>query len=183
MASELTVQTIKAPTSGGNANKILIGSGQILHAPGHVIQVKNDTSTTAVVNSSQAYTDMGLSVIITPNSATNYFWVMFEGHFSSGNTTSSKGYGFNIHKNGTAVTGSPNDGVNPSDAPYDFYMDNASNRFFRRDSKIYYAATGTTSAVTFTAQFTGYNYSSQGDVTLGMSNETQHTLTVMEIAG
>jgi len=38
MASELTVQTIKAPTSGGNANKILIGSGQTLIQTGSVIQ-------------------------------------------------------------------------------------------------------------------------------------------------
>ncbi len=32
MASELTVQTIKGPTSGGNANKILVPSGHTLDA-------------------------------------------------------------------------------------------------------------------------------------------------------
>ncbi len=56
MASELTVQTIRGPSSGANANKILLGSGQQiiapaggLVAPGQVIQVqhyKNNTATT-----------------------------------------------------------------------------------------------------------------------------------------
>jgi len=40
MASEIIVQTIKGPTSGANANKVIIPSGQTLHAPGHVIQVQ-----------------------------------------------------------------------------------------------------------------------------------------------
>ena len=43
MASELTVQTLRGPTSGTNANKVLIPSGQTLHAPGHVIQVVSTT--------------------------------------------------------------------------------------------------------------------------------------------
>ena len=43
MASELTVQTIKGPTSGGNANKILLGSGQNLIAPGHVVNVATES--------------------------------------------------------------------------------------------------------------------------------------------
>tara|TARA_B100001113_G_scaffold350330_1_gene347281 strand:- start:73 stop:648 length:576 start_codon:yes stop_codon:yes gene_type:complete len=34
MASELSVQTIKGPTSGGNANKILVPSGQTLKLSG-----------------------------------------------------------------------------------------------------------------------------------------------------
>ena len=40
MASELTVQTLRGPTSGANADTVLIPSGQTLHAPGHVIQVQ-----------------------------------------------------------------------------------------------------------------------------------------------
>ena len=40
MASELTVQTLRGPTSGANADTVLIPSGQKLYAPGHVIQVQ-----------------------------------------------------------------------------------------------------------------------------------------------
>lgn len=51
MASELTVQTLRGPTSGANANTVLIPSSQTLHAPGHVIQVTtyriNDASASA----------------------------------------------------------------------------------------------------------------------------------------
>ena len=44
MASELTVQTIKGPTSGANANTVLVPSGHNLHVPGHVIQGKSGTT-------------------------------------------------------------------------------------------------------------------------------------------
>ena len=173
MASIIKVDTLQkpdgtAPTAGD------LG----IDTAGTVLQVKSDISSTQVTNSTDGWTDMGLSVTITPSSATSYFWVILEGHFSSQNSTQSKGYGFNIYKDGTAVTTSPNDAAN---RPYDFYQD-GTGRFFNRDSKVYYAVTGTTSSVTFTGKFTGYNYSTQGDVKLGTSSETQHTLTVMEIS-
>ena len=44
MASELIVQTIQGPSSGANANKVIIPSGHTLSAAGHVIQVKTFTS-------------------------------------------------------------------------------------------------------------------------------------------
>ena len=51
MASELTVQTLKGPTSGANANKVIIPSGQTLYAPGHVVNVQHYTSGTLSTNS------------------------------------------------------------------------------------------------------------------------------------
>jgi hypothetical protein len=55
MASELTVQTLRGPTSGANANTILIPSGQVLDASagfvapaGSVIQVVEATRTTVL---------------------------------------------------------------------------------------------------------------------------------------
>lgn len=47
MASELTVQTLRGPTSGANADTVLIPSGQTLHAPGHVIQYAYNTPVNA----------------------------------------------------------------------------------------------------------------------------------------
>ena len=38
--STLQVENLIGPTSGSNANKVIIPSGQTLHAPGHAIQVK-----------------------------------------------------------------------------------------------------------------------------------------------
>ena len=51
MASELTVQTLRGPTSGANADTVLIPSGQTLHAPGHVIGIAHAVSTTITTNS------------------------------------------------------------------------------------------------------------------------------------
>jgi len=58
MASEITVQTIKGPTSGANANKVIIPSGQTLDASngfvapsGHVIGVAHAVSPAITVNS------------------------------------------------------------------------------------------------------------------------------------
>ena len=51
MASEITVQTIKGPTSGANANKVIIPSGQTLSAPGHVIGVAHAVSSPMTINS------------------------------------------------------------------------------------------------------------------------------------
>ena len=174
MTSIIKVDQIQTP-SGTVPTAADLG----LNVAGSVLQVKNDTSTTQVVNASQGWTNAGLSLTITPQSATNYFWVMFEGYFSSPDTTSDKGYGFNIYANNSSVTSSANDGF---DRPYDFYQDGA-GRFFNRDTKVYYGLTGTTSPVTWTVKFTGYNYGSQGNVVLNLDSESQHSITVMEIAG
>lgn len=72
MASELTVQTIKGPSSGGNANKILIPAGQELHAPGHVVQMQTSAmSGTSNQSTSTSYVDTGLNLNITPKFATS----------------------------------------------------------------------------------------------------------------
>ena len=81
MASELTVQTIKGPTSGGNANKILVPSGHTLDASaatlvpstGQVLQYKSNTSTGYTSHSSTSFTASNLKIDITPKSASSYF--------------------------------------------------------------------------------------------------------------
>ena len=167
--------------SGISATKLTTGTLPAARLPtGTVLQVLGDMNTEEVTNSIQGFTDTGLTVTLTPSSSTNYFLVMFEGHFTSQNTTSAKGFGVNIYKDGTAVTGSPQD---TSDRVYDWYQDDSANRYFIRQGKTYYAQTGTTSAVTFTVSFSGYLYSSGGDVVLGTNDETQHTLIVYEIQG
>ena len=39
MSGTIVVQNIQGPTSGANANKVIIPSGQQLYAPGHILQV------------------------------------------------------------------------------------------------------------------------------------------------
>ena len=72
MASELIVQTLKGPTSGANANKILIPSGQTLSAAGHVVAVYKAFSNTMQTISSLSLTNItDLSITMTPKDANN----------------------------------------------------------------------------------------------------------------
>ncbi len=95
MASEIIVNTIKAPTTGANANKVIIPSGVTLDASGgglttpsgHIIQVVTDrTSGSAIGTTSTSYVDSGVGVSITPKFATSK--ILIEACFTS---TSSQG--------------------------------------------------------------------------------------------
>jgi hypothetical protein len=80
MASELIVQTLKGPTSGANANKVIIPSGQTLDASvggftpasGQIIQVVRSQDTGATIQTtSTSHSDTGWSVDITPTSTSS----------------------------------------------------------------------------------------------------------------
>jgi hypothetical protein len=79
MASEITVQTIKGPTSGANANKIIVPSGQTLDASagtlnpsaGQVVQIKQNTYSTWTTTTSTNWGSTGLTCPITPKFSTS----------------------------------------------------------------------------------------------------------------
>jgi len=161
MASELRVDRI-IPVSG-----VPTGGG------GGIIQMKHSVVETQVVVNTNTWTTTGNSVTITPKSASNYFYVFFEGQFAM-DANGAQGYGLNIYKDGVAVTTSPNDGG----SPYDFYKDET--RLYNRACKMYFAQCGTTSAVTFDVRFRPYN--NQNTISC-YSSETQQNLIVMEVSG
>jgi len=88
--STLHVENLKGLSSGGNANKIIVPSGQTIDASagtlvpsaGQVVQVKSTliTGTTAV--SSNTYGDI-MSLAITPKSSTNKILVQASGCLSN----------------------------------------------------------------------------------------------------
>ena len=78
----LTVQTLQAPTSGANANKVIIPSGHTLDASngftapaGHVIQVVTSNKTNSTQITSTSAVDTGLSVSITPQFNTSKIFI------------------------------------------------------------------------------------------------------------
>ncbi len=71
MASELEVTTIRGLSSGADANKIIVPSGQTLSAPGHVIQVVQGTALGSVTSSSNSFVATGVDVNITPQFASS----------------------------------------------------------------------------------------------------------------
>ena len=63
--STLHVENLKGPTSGANANKIIVPTGQTLTAPGHVIQAVFTTNLLFTQTSSTSFSDL-LSLSFTP---------------------------------------------------------------------------------------------------------------------
>jgi len=85
MASEIIVNTIKAPTTGANANKVIIPSGVTLDASagtlrpsaGAVVQMTHSTTAgNASGANSSTFVDTGVSVSITPKYATSKILVI-----------------------------------------------------------------------------------------------------------
>jgi len=72
MAGTLTVQNLQGPSSGSNANTVLIPSGQKLYAPGHVLQVQSTNYGARLSSTSSTMVAVsGLSVNITPSSTSS----------------------------------------------------------------------------------------------------------------
>ena len=95
MASELIVQTLKGPTSGANANKVIVPSGHTLDASGgtlvpsagQVVQVqKNNFIMVGFSTTSGSLVDVtNFYVDITPTSANNL--ILFQSSVFMTNTT------------------------------------------------------------------------------------------------
>ena len=78
--STLQVENLIGPTSGANANKVIIPSGQTLHAAGHVIQcISSDDARGWASSASTSFVASGISLSITPKFANSVILVDF--HF------------------------------------------------------------------------------------------------------
>jgi hypothetical protein len=105
MASEIIVQTIKGPTSGANANKVIIPSGQTLHAAGHVLQVQSYTLQGSVTFTNHSSTvNSGLQIAITPKFANSKIHVTMDlGSFCS--LTTGSWCAGRLYRNGSPISG------------------------------------------------------------------------------
>jgi hypothetical protein len=98
MASELIVQTLKGPTSGANANKVIVPSGHTLDASGgilvpsagQVVQVVQSQKRT-VADSSSTTTLAEISsdyrIALTPKFANSVIFLTFQAGFGVGDAT------------------------------------------------------------------------------------------------
>ena len=96
MASELIVQTLKGPTSGANANKVIVPSGQTLDIDawsppaGTVIEIYQSTLQGGWSTTSSSWSDItDLSITVTPKSSSSKFYVEFQ--VTGGNNNGSAG--------------------------------------------------------------------------------------------
>ena len=191
--STLQVENLIGPTSGSNANKVIIPSGQTLHAAGHVMQVIQTRHTTSAVFAVNAFTDTGLSASIIPSSTTSK--ILVTGYMmGSGNEGNQEGSMFRLYKN----TGSGDTHISAADGSAE------SNRIgvFTQISGLtgdteglrtapydYLDSPNTTSSVTYKIYCRGYSSSypvyinrSQDDLNRNFNNRGVCVMTLQEIA-
>ena len=102
MAGTLTVQNIEGPSSGANADKVILNTGQTLYAPGHVIQVVTVSLSSDVSYSSSNLAKTNIMTLnITPKFNTSKIFVMI----TLGSISSAAGIsvGFRLLRDSTAV--------------------------------------------------------------------------------
>ncbi len=71
MAGTLQVENLIGPTTGANANKVSIPSGQLLHAPGHVIHCEQQKGNNTFTSSGSAWVNSGVYFDYTPKYTTS----------------------------------------------------------------------------------------------------------------
>jgi hypothetical protein len=174
--STLHVENLKGLSSGSNANKIIVPSGQTLYPAGHVIQVVvGELSTNNITSTTQSYASTGLTCSITPSSTSSKILVMVNA--------------VGLYKSGadTAVALKITDGT----SSYEFETlaaYNASTNVNAVGGASYSRlwTPSSTSQQTYTLQFANPNGSGTSYINTRYSGSwpgTRSTITAMEIAG
>ena len=165
MASELYVETLKGLTSGANANKVIIPSGQTLYAPGHVLQVVHERSELNQQFDSGTFVTTGLTATITPVSTTSKILITY-------------GVGFDVVTNESLLSTIYRDSTNIADSVGLSYTHSVSGRILMSHRGEILDSPSTTNSVTYSVRVLNYNepVTLRGDL-------SPHSITLMEIAG
>tara|TARA_B100000963_G_scaffold244008_1_gene213696 strand:+ start:619 stop:1155 length:537 start_codon:yes stop_codon:yes gene_type:complete len=176
--STLTVQNIQGSSS--SSNTINVASGHVLQAPGHVLQVQSTTVNSMVSQSAGGagtfYDISGMSVAITPKSASNKILVTYSVNVS--NSTTGRNDTMRLLRDSTAIVGTG--GANHNATEY-FRLD--SQWHIRNVNGNYLDSPNTTSATTYKLQWAmegGVGYLNRRGGSADYS--TISSITVMEIA-
>lgn len=187
MAGTLTVQNLQGPSSGANANKVIIPSGQTIDASagtlvpsaGQIVQIKHAAITNSTTFSSVSYADAtGFNVAITPKYTSSVIYISIWAGAEVVNTSSAQGaYDHKLLRDTTSVASRRwYNYFNKQGIPYDIYPPFALQ---------HYDSPNTTSTITYKLQGRKYNaVSTNSDWTINDSNggSATATMTVMEIA-
>ena len=168
----LTVQTLQAPTSGANANKVLIPSGHTLHATGHVLQVQetSDLSSSSINISSSSLTATGIICSITPQK--NDSIILIDWFSSMADHSTNFGYGKMYLKVGSGSYAA----MSGSGDYTGGYKNSTHNRYAPIGTSGKYQVTSTD-----TLSFQPYYLSNSGTITV-VHNTSSYCLRLTEIA-
>ena len=185
MASELIVQTLKGPTSGANANKVIIPSGQTLDIntwsppAGTVLQVVQGTKDSNTNSNSSTFASTGLTATITPTSASSKVLVTVNLPMYLETQSNSDAFGnIRVVRGSTDITGDiramggrGSQGLNT----YIIHLGIASFQYLDSPS--------TTSATTYTVQHKSTRTDSATVLVSFAGNNSLGTIQLTEIAG
>ena len=162
MAGTLTVQNLQGPSSGANANKIIVPSGQTLDASGGtlvpsagaVVQVVDATFTTAYTIGTTSWTNVA-SLSITPKYATSKLVITSTQHLyvNSGTAYNWRSGLQRLLRGTTVLTGDT--GADPYGEGQ--YSVDGVDRHMTYTTLHYVDDPSTTSSTTYTMQFTKKN--------------------------
>ena len=181
-----------AATASATVSRLGVGTnGQVLIADstaatgikwgtagsGAVVQVKSITYNTSTTVASTTYTDTGLSLSITPTSASNKILVIISQGWSVGRSNVDNGYDLRILRGATDIFDqSGSDGT-----AYMFGSGNTTGMTYTGTSSLVYLdSPATTSATTYKTQGRVLYTTNSGVVTF-QQNSAQSTITLMEV--
>lgn len=179
--STLHVENLKGPTSGANANTIIVPSGQSFSAPGHVVQVGHTYNHQVSAHQTIASTSLvgsGVTCTLTPLSTNNKFIISWTVSMVYGGNNSSFCSGAMKYKIGS---GSYNfvDGANDTaGVPYNIGYNNVGATYAPMTST---HEVDITSASAYT--FEPHYKSGNGSSSVWCHIRAGYSLLVMEIAG
>lgn len=184
MASELTVQTIKGPTSGGNANKVIIPSGETLVVTdniryddlpaGTVVTVADGTTSSYSSTNSQSFVATNLACTITPKFNNSRIHLRVTGSVWFGTATAANNYVIP-----TIYRGSTNIGTGSYNALAFYGAHGTSNESWDRMITFEQIdVPNTTSATTYTVYMKTYNNNHDGRLFEGI---TKNIITALEV--
>ena len=181
MASELYVETLKGLTSGANANKVIIPSGQELIAPGHVIGFYDHSWNTGQILTSTSYADItGSEFTYTPKSDNSTLFLMYNLHtYMEATTGANNGFSLKLLVDSSEV--------NPPSQSYEHYNNftGINWEWYTRAARL--GSFTNTSTATKTIKLQGRVYYSGGGDRLitnnGSGNSFYSSIIVQEIAG
>lgn len=169
MASELTVQTLRGPTSGANANKVLIPSSQVLHAPGHVIQtIHSESATSYSAVTSTTYAASGYTAVITPKFSNSKIYI--HATWNSNQAAANDGHKVKIYRGTTNIT--------TGNGQLSYSAGSGTNNVHTPGSLMEYDSPNTTSSVTYQL----YHASQSGGSVRFANDWTPVSFILMEIA-
>ena len=168
--STLHVENLKGLSSGSNANKIIVPSGQELHASGHVIQVVSGAPSSGVSYSTLTETNV-LTVNITPKFNTSKILVVANfGLYLNSSAAHDRG-DFIIRRDSTVIRGRADGGGTG------YFRDGSGHFKAYMTSFNHLDSPATTSQITYKMAYKGHTYTAGGTY-----DENYTNMTLMEIA-